>query len=645
MTYTTAFSSGKIGNVTLKNRFILAPMGSGMAGDDESISPEFIRFHVARAKGGVGMNTVEYTSIHPTTAMPRHSALYDDRFIPGMRQLTDAVHEAGGKISVQLWHAGRQMSSSSSKKPIIAPSAIPNVVYREMPVEMDREMINEIVNAFGDAALRAKQAGFDMVELHGASGYLINQFMSPYSNTRQDEYGGSTGNRARFSVEIIRNIKQKAGQDFPVSYRLTADEFVPGGLKIDEMVKVAPMLEQAGADVLHVTSGIFETVHHTIAPIEIAPGFNSDNTYAIKQAVNIPVILVGRINDPEVAERILSANKADFIALGRTLIADPEFCIKAETGRTDEIIKCIACNQSCVGGQRPDPELAGHNGPVCLHNPVTGREWRFTDAPAEQPKKVLVVGGGAAGLSAAAHLQERGHQVVLCEKSGMLGGQFYTAGRAPSKGEMSEAALHLGRTAARSGVDIRLNTEVGPELIESLRPDEVVVATGSLPFIPSIPRSAASDVAVAHEVLRGAGTGQRVVIIGGGLVGMETAELLTAQGKEVIIVEMLDEVAKELVHSRRIYALKFIQDHDILVYTGAKCTAIGDTDVTIDIEGASVMISNIDTVVMATGSKSYEPLAGHLKELGIPYHVIGDALSPRKAVDAIYEGVQVAQLV
>ncbi|MDF2927356.1 MAG: hypothetical protein K0R57_6270 [Paenibacillaceae bacterium] len=645
MEFKHVFSPGKIGNLILKNRFVLAPMGSGMA-DQEMITDEFVRYHVARANGGVGLNTIEYTAVHPTTRNPSIPSLYDDRFIPGMRRLTDAVHAAGGKISTQLWHAGRQISSHITGHPLIAPSPVPNIVYREVPVEMDKAMIEEIVEAYGAAALRARQAGFDMVELHGASGYLLNQFMSPYSNKREDEYGGDLVKRTRFCTEVIQSIKRHAGVDFPVSYRLTIEEFVPGGLVPEDIMQIAPILEQAGADIIHVTSGLFETVHRTIAPLEVAPGFNADYTAALKKILSIPVMVVGRINDPAVAEEIVAGGKADFIALGRTLIADPAFCIKAEEGRVDDIIKCIGCNQSCVGGQRPDPELAGHNGPVCLRNPVTGRETRFDDKPAEQPKKVLVAGGGAAGMTAAIHLQSRGHQVILCEKSASLGGQLFLAGQSPSKGEMAESALQMGRMAGRSGAEVRLNTEVTKELIEAVNPDEIIIATGSTPFVPNIPGKDGANVKTAHSILRReAAAGDRVAIIGGGLVGIEVAELLVAQGKEVAIVEMQDEVAKELVHTRKLFALEFIARHGLPVYTNTKCMAISEHSITLEQDGKVFELENIDTVVMATGSKSLNALIDTVKESGVPYHVIGDALAPRKALEAIYEGAQVAQLV
>ncbi|WP_150274473.1 FAD-dependent oxidoreductase [Paenibacillus tepidiphilus] len=638
------FSPGQIGTLTLKNRFVLAPMGSGMA-DQEMITEPFIQYHVLRAKGGVGLNIVEYTAVHPTTRNARIPSLYDDRFIAGMQQLTSAVHAAGGKIGVQLWHAGRQTSSRITGRAIIAPSAVPSVVYQEMPEEMSRESIQEIVNAFGDAALRAKQAGFDMVELHGASGYLLNQFMSAYSNAREDEYGGSLQNRARFAMEVIQNIKQKAGADFPVSYRVTINEHVPGGLVPEDIIEVSPWLEQAGADVIHVTSGILETVHETIAPLEKPAGFNAGFSARIKQAVRIPVMVVGRINDPAVAEQIVSGGQADFVALGRTLIADPAFCIKAREGRSDDIIKCIGCNQSCISGQRPDPEADRNYGPVCLRNPVTGREYLFTDEPAGESKRILVIGGGAAGMTAALRLQNRGHQVTLCEKTDMLGGQLYLAGQTPSKAEMAEAALQMGRQISRSGAEILLNTPADAALIEALQPDEVIIATGSVPFIPNIPGNERSHVKTAHEVLRGGSTGERVAIIGGGLVGMEVAELLVSQGKHPIIVEMLNEVAKELVSSRKVYAMEFIAGQGVPVYVHTKCIAIGETDITLEQAGTRFQLKDIDTVVMATGSRSLDQLSGLLEEKRLPFHIIGDALQPRKALEAIYEGAMVAQMI
>lgn len=417
------------------------------------------------------------------------------------------------------------------------------------------------------------------------------------------------------------------------------------GLLPEDIIEVCPLLEEAGADVIHVTSGMLETVHETIAPLEKPPGFNAVFSERIKQAVRIPVIVVGRINDAAVAEDIIASGQADFVALGRTLIADPAFCRKAEEGRIDEIIKCIGCNQSCISGQRPDPEASRNYGPVCLRNPVTGREYLFTDEPAAETKRILVVGGGAAGMSAAIHLQNRGHQVTLCEKSDMLGGQLYLAGQTPSKREMAESALQMGRETGRSGVQIILNTTVDPELIDSLKPDEVIIATGSVPFIPDIPGHEHSHVKTAHDILRGETTGNRIAIIGGGLVGMEAAELLVSQGKQPIIVEMQDEVAKELVPSRKVFAKELIAKHKIPVYVQTKCISISETGITLEQTGACFELDGIDTVVIATGSKSLDNLSSIMELKGVPFHVIGDAFRPRKALEAIYEGVRVGQMI
>lgn len=638
-----AFSEGKIGTLTLKNRFIMPAMGTHLSDEEGFITQGLIDYHVARAKGGVAMNITEFSSVHPTTKEAHLPGVYDDKFIPGLCKLTEAVHEAGGKICLQIWHAGRQTSSRITGQPIIAPSAIPHVVFQEMPVEMTKEQIDEIIEAYGDAALRAVTAGFDAVELHGAHGYLLNQFMSAYSNKRTDEYGGTIENRTRFAVEVVKNIKKKTGKEFPLSYRLSATESVPEGLTIEETMAAAKLLEEAGVDVLHVSNGLFQSLQYTIAPIDVPVGFNVPNAASIKSVVHIPVIAVGRINDPVIADKLLEEGSCDFVALGRATLADPDFVKKAEEGRYDDIIKCIGCNQGCVGGQCPEKD---HVGPSCLRNPATAREVSYAIKPAEVRKRILVIGGGAAGLEAGATLKHRGHEVILCEKNSDLGGQFYLAGKAPTKGEMSEAALQMGRIAARAGVDIRLNTEVTADLIREIAPEEIIVATGSLPFIPPIPGHDKENVVTAHDVLRGTvQTADTVAIIGGGLVGVETAELLTSQGKKVIIIEMLDEVAKELVHTRKVFAVEFINKHGIKTYTNSKCVEIKDQSIIIEKDGIKEELAGIGTVVMAAGSKADTTIADMLKNMDYSYHVIGDALQARKAINAIWEAAALARAI
>ncbi|SLM17368.1 NADH oxidase [uncultured spirochete] len=634
------FSEGRIGTLTLKNRVVFPPMGTNFP-EDEKVSKSLIDYHVARAKGGCGLNIVEIAAVHPTSRGTRTLGIYDDKFIPGLKTLADAIHEAGGKAAVQIWHAGRQTNSAVTGLPIVSASPIPCPLCQEMPRELTLKEIKELVEAYGDAALRAKKAGFDAIELHGAHGYLIAQFMSPYSNHRGDNYGGSLENRARFALEIIADVRKKVGNDYPVLYRLSSEERVKNGLTFEDTKKIAKLIEKAGVDAIHVSVGVYETLHYTVPPIDLPVGFNVPGAAAVKSAVHIPVIAVDRINDPVLADQILRDGNADFIAMGRGQIADPELCNKAQRGDFDSIVKCIGCNQGCV-----DRLLMQGLSVSCLRNPSTGRESEYAIKPADKRKKVLVIGGGAAGLEAATTLSRRGHEVILCEKNDSLGGQFFLAGVAPGKKEMSDAALQMGRTAEKTGVAIRLGTELTEELLGEINPDEVVVATGSVPFIPEIPGNDKPHVVTAIDVLKGKKTtGNSVAVIGGGLVGIEVAEYLREKGKKVTIVEMLDEVAKELGMLRRPFAFQYIKEHAIEVYTSATCTEIKDNSLVIEQNGKRKEIGGIDTVVMATGVKPYNAVVDILKKAGCTYHTIGDASASGKALDAIWAGASIGRAI
>jgi 2,4-dienoyl-CoA reductase-like NADH-dependent reductase (Old Yellow Enzyme family)/thioredoxin reductase len=622
---------------------------------DEKVHQNLIDYHAAIAKGGCGLNIVEVAAVHPSSRGAHYLGIYDDSFLPGLTALTRAIHEAGGKASIQLWHAGRMTNTEDTRGiPIVAASPIPapfpemftwllsrttTVSVAETPKELTKSEIKEIVEAYGDAALRAKKAGFDCVELHGSSGYLLANFMSPLSNIRTDEYGGSPENRFRFAGEVIADIRRKTGKDFPIIYRISGDEMVEGGMKIEYTVEMCKLLEKAGVDAIDAFSGAGSINPHAgCPPLDVSPGCNIGFAIAIKKVVKIPVGSAGRINDPVLADNFIKEGKADFVDIGRGQIADHQFCNKAQRGDFDSITKCIGCNQGCLG------RLAV--GISCLRDPSVGREVEYTLKTAEKKKKILVAGGGPAGLEAARTLKARGHDVTLCEKSGNLGGQFYLAGLAPRKQEMADAALQMGRMAEKAGVVIKLDTPLTKEILNEIKPDEVVVATGSDPLVPKIPGVDKSNVMTAIDVIRGIKeTGKSVVVIGGGLVGMETAEYLSARGKKVTIVEMLDEIGKDLNSLRKPFVFEALKKDNVEVYVSAVCREIKDQGIIIEQNGGLKEISGIDTIVIATGAKSNNNVTGMLKEMNYTYHVIGDAKNAGKALDAIWDGAELARAI
>ncbi|MEK3737291.1 FAD-dependent oxidoreductase [Paenibacillus sp. FSL H7-0941] len=639
MEFTHLFSKGTIGNMELKNRVILPAMGTKMNAPGGYVSDRLIDYHVARAKGGNGLNTVEVTTIHPTAASDDAPALYDDKFIPGMAQLALAIREAGGKSCLQLWHGGKVTPNLIQ----VSSSPVPFEGVSHIPRELAHHEVGEMVQAYADTASRAKKAGFDSVEFHAGHGYLPQQFLSPAMNFRQDEYGGSWENRCRFPLACIRAIREAVGPGFPILMRISAIEDLPGGLTLEDMKLFSKLAEEAGIDAINVSRGVpaGAAIKYEVPPIDLPVGFNVDNAAQIKSAVNIPVIAVGRINDPAIADRIIAEGLADFVAIGRAQLADPEFCNKALAGRADTIVKCVGCDQGCFDG------FVNPNVPFisCVFNPATGRESEYELQQTNIPKKILIAGGGPGGLEAAVTLKRRGHHPILCEKNDILGGQLYIAGAAPRKEEMAAAALHMGETAKREGVDIRLNTEVTPELIQEIGPDEVILAIGSSPIIPPVEGVDSSQVVNSHDVLWGTVHPEgRVVIIGGGLVGLEVAELLVERGHQITVVEMQADVANDLGLLRKICVMESLYGHGVELITNSKCMAIQGDSVIVEKDGESHSLP-ADYVVIAVGSRALnkQPLQDFLEESSIPYHVIGDAVQARRALNAIWEGAELAR--
>lgn len=641
MAYPHLFSRKSIRNMELKNRIILPAMGTKMNEPGGFVSQRLIDYHVARAKGGCGLNTVEVTTVHPTAATDDSPAIYDDKFIPGMTQLADSIREAGGKSCLQLWHGGKVANNPNQVSS--SPVAFEGVAM--VPRELATSEVPEMVQAYADAAARAKQAGFDSVEYHAGHGYLPQQFLSPAMNFRQDEYGGSWENRTRFPLDCIRAIRKAVGPDFPILMRISAIEDLPNGLTLDDMKAFSVLAEEAGIDAINVSRGVpaGTAIKYEVPPIDLPVGFNVDNASQIKSVVSIPVIAVGRINDPAVADRIIAEGLADFVAIGRAQLADPEFCAKSESGREREIIRCVGCDQGCFDGF-VDPRVPFIS---CMFNPSTGREKEYELVPAARPKRVLIAGGGPAGLEAAVTLKRRGHEPILCEKSSMLGGQLYIAGAAPRKEEMAAAAIGMGEAAMREGVDIRLETEVTPELIQELQPDEVILATGSTPLSLQVQGADRAHVVNSHDVLWGTKQPEgNVVIIGGGLVGLEVAELLVERGQQVTVVEMRSEVAADLGLLRKICVMESLYGHGVRLLTDSICLSIESDHVIVE-QGEQELTLPADYVVLAVGSRSRDKqaLIGYLEQASIPYHIVGDAKQARRALNAIWEGAKVARTI
>jgi 2,4-dienoyl-CoA reductase-like NADH-dependent reductase (Old Yellow Enzyme family)/thioredoxin reductase len=693
------FSPEYIGILKLKNRVVFPPMATALCDDGGFVSRKLIDYHVSRAAGGCGLSIVEISGVHPTTMGNGRFGLgiYDDKFIPGLRELAKAIKNAGGVPAVQLWHAGRQINSSDVISGyIVAPSPIPCPVCKEIPRQLDQREINELVESFGDAAARAKEAGFEAVEIHGAHGYLICQFLSGYSNRRNDNYSGSIEKRSRFAVEIVRDIRAKTSSYFPVLFRLSAEEFVEGGINISESKQIAKILENAGVDAIHVSAGNYHSLHYAIPPMETALAFNAERAQVIKETVKIPVIVAARINDPFIADKLISDGKADFTSIGRGQLADPEFCNKASNDEFSQILKCIACNQGCF-----DRLFYEKKHISCLLNPACGREREFafyrpvlpfkgvnannnlsgisaenitgiaalkmgTGMQDELSKKILIAGGGPAGLTSAAILSAFGFKVIICEKSNNIGGQFKLGSIAPDKEAIADALSAMQTLAEKSGAEIRFQTEVDRYVIERINPDIVIIATGSSPIIPDIPfisydpflskiPSARDDLihgnksmlpVTSHEVLSGAVTvKQNVAIIGGGITGVETAEFLAKQGKKIVILEMGQEIAPDLSPLRKYFLKEKINNLEISVFTSTKCTGIGSDFIEVEKDGVKMQMGKTESVVFACGVKQDNKLAETLKSMRYPFYVTGDALKPAKAIDAILAAAELARTI
>lgn len=634
--FSALFSPFRIGKLELKNRIVMPPMATYFADADGIVNERHINYYVARARGGVGYITTEHTGILKEGRAATNMALIDsDEKIPPFKKLVGAIHQSGGKVVIQINHAGRQTSASITGAPIVAPSAIPCPVRKEMPRALSTEEIQQHVQAFLQAAGRVKEAGADGVEIHMAHGYLLDQFLSPFSNQRNDEYGGDTSRRMRMPLEVLRAVRKQVGPDFPIICRLSADEYVEGGLKLEESKEIARALEKNGADALHVSACIAASGYLNHPPYYVEEGVFTHLAQGIKSVVRIPVITVGRIRTAELANRTLEEKKADLISMGRALIADPEFPVKTLQGKTEEIIPCISCNR-CI--------LSLRRGPVqCAVNPETGREGIFKLQKAARPKKVWVVGGGPAGMKAAEIAARRGHKVTLYEGKKELGGQFILAAIPPGKKVLGDFTAYLTRQLKKQPVKIVMGKSFNLDLLKDGKPDVAIVATGASPSLPSIEGIRETRVfTVEDALLHSAQLGQRVLVLGGGGIGAEVADHLSEMGKEVTLVEMREAIALDLVAHLQHFLNKRLKEKGVRILTSTKAVRFEKQDLWVEDPQGTRKLPVFDSVVISLGSKANDELVPGLKGKVPEVYVVGDASKPREVMEAVLEGEEIA---
>lgn len=628
------FEPYQVGRMSLKNRIVMPAMGTMYAAVDGCVTQRIKDYYAERAKGGVGLIIVEMACIDaPVGRMGgRQLIIDDDRYIQGLQELAQVIRQQETKVMVQLCHAGRLARSIITGVQPVAPSA--SITERqETPRELTVDEIENIIAHFAEAALRARKAGFDGVEIHAAHAYLLAGFLSSAWNKRQDHFGGRLKNRTRILAEIIGRTKDLVGQNYPVWCRINGMEYgIEGGITVDESKKMARVAEEAGVDAIHVSAygyGRYAGINRACM------GYPRGNLIGlaeeIKKAVKVPVIAVGRI-DLEMAEAFLREKKVDLIAIGRALIADPNLIRNTVEGKLDEIKPCLACNV-CA-----DDLIATDASVHCSVNPVVGKEKEFELRRAQKSKKVLVVGGGPAGMEAAAVACLRGHRVVLYERQLQLGGQLNLAMKPPHKGEIKSFADYLITRVKKLGIEINLGKEVDADTIKAVDPDSIVLATGSSPFRPEIPGIDHDNVTLAEDVLSGKAVGKRVVIIGGGLVGCETAEFLAEHGKTVTLVEMLEEVAVGLGVSVKGWLLHRLGSLGVTMLTSARCERITERGVAIVNSKQEGQFIEADAVVLAAGGKPNTELLEMIEGTVSEIHVVGDCVEPRRILEAISEG-------
>ena len=633
--------------------------------DNGYVTPQLTDFYVERAKGGVGMIVVGGISVERRgMGLAAMLSIISDDYIPKLKAFTNAIHAVDGLVTAQLYHAGRYAFEQMTGEKSVSSSAVYSSFSKQTPIALTKEGIAEVVAAEGAAARRAKDAGFDAVEILGSAGYIIDQFLSPVVNKRMDDYGGSVENRVRFPQEVITSVRKAVGPAFPVWMRLSGDDFVKGSNRFRDKAAIAPLLVQKGLDAISITGGWHETKVPQITT-EVPPGVFAFLSANIKKAVNVPVFVANRINDPLIAEDILRNGYADCIAIGRTLISDPFFPQKVKEGRFDDIVKCIGCNQGCFDN------VFSMKVACCIRNPRAGKEATLLVNPAGTKKKVLIVGGGPAGCEAAKIAAERGHSVLLLEKRDKLGGQVLLAASPPGRGALLEIPQYYERQLKKLGVEVRYNTPYADDITRDFKPDVAIIATGAVPKMPSIPGINKPLVCTTPDALWDeVPLGRNVVILGGSGTGVETAITIAQKGalgldaahflafhegldpgeammmtfrgpREVTILEMLPKLGRSIGRSSRWTFFKAMEKLGIKTYTQVAVQEIADDYVRFQhADGKMDMIPNVTNVVIAAGVSANKEVYDHMKADNLVQTVIniGDSKKPRTMEEAIAEG-------
>ncbi|WP_418792523.1 FAD-dependent oxidoreductase [Phosphitispora sp. TUW77] len=623
----------------------MAPMSLRLNAQEGSVSEKLINFWEARAKGGVGLIITDVLTVDPNYCyLGPTLSLGTEESMVSMKRLTDTVHKYGAKIIPQLSHPGPDsLRGLLSRQEVVGPSQLVNKSTGTICRELSIAEIESIIEMFGDTAKKAREVGFDGVEFHSAHAYMLGgSFLSPVRNKRTDKYGGSLECRLRFALEAIENIRRKAGNDFPIVVRMSGDELIEDGNHLYDMICAARAFEQAGVSALEISGGVQpEYAHHIIPCMGKNRALNAAQAAEIKKAVKIPVFCVGKIHTPMLAESLIETGKIDMVVMGRALLSDPELPNKSMVGDIDNIAPCIGCGDGCIGSG-----AVLHS--TCSINPMVGEEKEMEIIPVETPKNVVVIGGGPGGMMAARDCALRGHKVTLVEKEAKLGGRLNVASRGPFKQDITGWVKYLINQV--EGLDIKIITgkECDEAMLKELAPEAIVVATGGCPIVPNIEGIDGPNIVMAMDVLEGKLPILRgnILIIGGGIVGLETADFLkqNVNSVSVTVLEMLDDVGREYIPATKSFILNKLMGKGVKIHTLAKVEKINENGVIANVRGEEKNFGTFDYIVVACGFKGscsdgvYEGLAKDI-------YVIGDALKPRRALEAIAEGAKTARAI